>query len=179
MGRDLLVFFEWGFKEMTAGSVELEFIFWFDWMSCVFFSLVILISCYILVYRVWYMGGDEGIRRFVYMILMFVLSMVMVILRPNLVRIMLGWDGLGLVSYCLIIYYNNWSSYVSGMITIIFNRLGDIGVLLCIGLMVNYGDWGMIMFSGDCIGGYAVNSLLGVFLILAGITRSAQIPFCR
>lgn len=125
------------------------------------------------------MEGDLNMGRFIYLIIMFVLSMVLVIIRPNLVRIILGWDGLGLVSYCLIIYYNNWRSYVSGMITIMFNRLGDIGVLFCIGLILNYGDWRLVMFSGKAIGGGSVNGLLGFFLVLAGITRRAQIPFCR
>jgi NADH-ubiquinone oxidoreductase chain 5 len=32
------------------------------------------------------------------------------IIRPNLISMLLGWDGLGLVSYCLVIYYQNVKS---------------------------------------------------------------------
>ena len=51
--------------------------------------------------------------------------MIILILRPNILTIILGWDGLGLISYCSIIYYRKLNSYNSGMITIIINRLGD------------------------------------------------------
>ncbi|MCA2772600.1 MAG: hypothetical protein IM483_16630, partial [Microcystis sp. M122S2] len=38
---------------------------------------------------------------------------------------MLGWDGLGLVSFFLIVYYQNQSSINSGLFTLLMNRLGD------------------------------------------------------
>ena len=38
---------------------------------------------------------------------------------------MLGWDGLGLISFFLIVYYQNQSSIVSGVFTLLINRLGD------------------------------------------------------
>jgi hypothetical protein len=49
----------------------------------------------------------DDINRFILLVLIFVLSMVFLIIRPNIIRILLGWDGLGLVSYCLVIYYQN------------------------------------------------------------------------
>jgi NADH-ubiquinone oxidoreductase chain 5 len=36
---------------------------------------------------------------------MFVVSIMFLIARPNVISILLGWDGLGLVSYLLVIYY--------------------------------------------------------------------------
>jgi NADH-ubiquinone oxidoreductase chain 5 len=57
--------------------------------------------------------GDLNINRFIWLVLMFTLSMI-VNIRPN-VRILLGWDGLGLVSYCLVIY-QNVSPYNAGML---------------------------------------------------------------
>ncbi|KYN35823.1 NADH-ubiquinone oxidoreductase chain 5 [Trachymyrmex septentrionalis] len=42
------------------------------------------------------------------------------VIRPNVVRILVGWDGLEIVSYCLIIYYQNYSSYNSDMITVLY-----------------------------------------------------------
>nr|BAL70369.1 NADH dehydrogenase subunit 5 [Aposthonia japonica] len=174
LGNSVLFMYEWEFKNMFYS--EMEFVFFFDWLGFMFSGLVMLISSMIMLYSVWYMSGDLMIKRFIYLVLMFVFSMLMVILSPNLISILFGWDGLGLVSYCLIIYYNNWSSYVSGMITVMFNRLGDIGILLSIGYMLGIGDWNMIVFLGeDYVGG---KFILGLFIILAGMTKSAQIPFC-
>jgi NADH-ubiquinone oxidoreductase chain 5 len=56
-------------------------------------------------YRDDYIHGDVNINRFILLVLIFVLSMMFLIIRPNIIRILLGWDGLGLVSYCLVIYY--------------------------------------------------------------------------
>lgn len=56
--------------------------------------------------------------------------MMLLIFSPNLISILLGWDGLGLVSYCLVIYYQNVRSYNAGIITVLSNRIGDVALLL-------------------------------------------------
>lgn len=78
------------------------------------------------------MAGDLFINRFIILVLLFVFSMIIMILRPNLIRILLGWDGLGLVSYCLVIYYQNIKSYNAGILTALSNRLGDVALLISI-----------------------------------------------
>lgn len=79
-----------------------------------------------------YIEGDFYINRFIMLVSMFVLSMMLLIIRPNLVSILLGWDGLGLVSYCLVIYYQNVKSYNAGIITALTNRVGDVALLMSI-----------------------------------------------
>jgi NADH-ubiquinone oxidoreductase chain 5 len=78
------------------------------------------------------MAGDLFINRFIILVLLFVFSIIIIILRPNLIRILLGWDGLGLVSYCLVIYYQNVKSYNAGILTALSNRLGDVALLISI-----------------------------------------------
>lgn len=85
------------------------------------------------------MKEDKNFNRFIYLVLMFVLSMAIIVLRPNLVSILLGWDGLGLVSYALVIFYQNEKSANAGMLTILSNRVGDVAILLSIGLMARLG----------------------------------------
>jgi NADH-ubiquinone oxidoreductase chain 5 len=46
---------------------------------------------------------------------------------------------LGLVSYCLVIYYQNVKSYNAGILTALSNRLGDVAFLLAIAWILNYG----------------------------------------
>ena len=91
-----------------------------------------------------------------------------------MVRILLGWDGLGLVSYALVIFYQNEKSVNAGLLTILSNRVGDVAVLLRIRLISRLGDWNFCLW-----GSYMREELLTlkVLVVLARMTKRAQIPF--
>nr|YP_007026053.1 NADH dehydrogenase subunit 5 [Carcinoscorpius rotundicauda]AFT65393.1 NADH dehydrogenase subunit 5 [Carcinoscorpius rotundicauda] len=172
--NDFGLFFEYYLFSMNGCPVE--FMLVFDWISLMFLSFVMLISSSVIFYSEEYMMGDKSLYRFCYLVLLFVLSMGLLILSPNLISILLGWDGLGLVSYCLVIYYQNNRSLNAGMITVLSNRLGDIGILIGIVWLLNYGNWNyfsFMLFSNLGMEFYWV----GGCVMLAGMTKSAQIPF--
>jgi NADH-ubiquinone oxidoreductase chain 5 len=91
-----------------------------------------MISSIVLIYSTSYISEELYFNRFIWLVYLFVLSIVLLIIRPNIIRILLGWDGLGLVSYCLVIYYQNMKSANAGILTILSNRVGDVAILLCI-----------------------------------------------
>jgi NADH-ubiquinone oxidoreductase chain 5 len=101
-------------------------------MSVLFIRFVLFISRIVIFYRDEYMHGDLNINRFILLVVIFVLSMMFLILSPNLISILLGWDGLGLVSYCLVIYYQNVKSFNAGILTALRNRIGDVALLISI-----------------------------------------------
>nr|YP_009262822.1 NADH dehydrogenase subunit 5 [Wasmannia auropunctata]ANI87495.1 NADH dehydrogenase subunit 5 [Wasmannia auropunctata] len=169
---NVAILVEWTLLEFN--SINMEIIFLIDWISLLFMSFVLLISSMILIYSYIYMLGEKFIERFIILVLLFIFSMILMILSPNIFSIMFGWDGLGLVSYCLVIYYQNYMSYNSGMVTVMCNRVGDIGLLMIISLMLISGSWNYIMFNNIKEGG---GSVIIILLILAAITKSAQIPF--
>nr|YP_010384996.1 NADH dehydrogenase subunit 5 [Plagusia squamosa]UPL65006.1 NADH dehydrogenase subunit 5 [Plagusia squamosa] len=164
---------EW--ELMSMNSLSVVFILIFDWISMLFLCFVLLISSSVMFYSGSYMGGDKNFNRFMYLVLAFVFSMVMMVLSPNLISILLGWDGLGLVSYALVIFYQNEKSANAGMLTILSNRIGDVAILLGIGLMVNLGSWNFMMYSHYILDKDWI--LLKVLFMLAAMTKSAQIPF--
>jgi NADH-ubiquinone oxidoreductase chain 5 len=106
--------------------------FLFDWMSLIFIGFVFIISSLVILYRDDYIHDDFNLSRFILLVLMFVLSIIFLIIRPNMISILLGWDGLGLVSYCLVIYYQKVRSYNAGMLTVLSNRVGDVLLLMVI-----------------------------------------------
>jgi len=118
------------------------------------------------------MRGEIFIGRFIYIVLLFVLSINFLIFIPNLITLLIGWDGLGLVSFLLVIYYENRKSLGAGIITALTNRVGDVFILLSIGWFLCYGQWSAFSVWESSFG-----VVLGVILILAGITKSAQVPF--
>jgi NADH-ubiquinone oxidoreductase chain 5 len=121
------------------------------------------------------MGGDEGKTRFAWLVLLFVASIIFLIISPNLIRLLIGWDGLGLVSYCLVIYYQNIRSFNAGIITVLSNRIGDVALLLAIAWMVCWGGWNFLLATEL---GYCENlTWIVSFCLLAAMTKRAQIPF--
>nr|YP_010952912.1 NADH dehydrogenase subunit 5 [Empoascanara defecta]WMQ52355.1 NADH dehydrogenase subunit 5 [Empoascanara defecta] len=161
---------EWKIIELNSFSIY--YIILLDWISSLFISVVLFISSMVVFYSMNYMGiGSYSSNRFLFLVILFVLSMVLMIISPNLLSILLGWDGLGLVSYCLVIYFNSMKSYLAGLITCLTNRLGDIGLLISISWMVSFGSWHFIFYLD------LFNSALFYMIIISSFTKSAQIPF--
>nr|YP_009406908.1 NADH dehydrogenase subunit 5 [Typhlatya taina]ASA39431.1 NADH dehydrogenase subunit 5 [Typhlatya taina] len=170
---DFSYYIEWEIMTLNSSSLEMTLIL--DWMSMLFLAFVSFISAMVLFYSGGYMVEDNNVDRFFYLVLGFVGSMMFMILSPNLVSILLGWDGLGLVSYVLVIYYQNEKSAGAGMLTALSNRVGDVAILISIALMFDMGGWGFIFYNDK----EWMNEVSGlvVLVILAGVTKSAQIPF--
>nr|AXZ71088.1 NADH dehydrogenase subunit 5 [Platypeza sp. XL-2018] len=171
---EFVVFIEWEVLSLNSTMIVMTFLF--DWMSLMFMSFVLLIASLVIFYSKEYMAEDININRFIMLVLMFVLSMMLLIISPNLISILLGWDGLGLVSYCLVIYFQNVKSFNAGMLTALSNRIGDVALLLAIAWMLNYGSWNYIFYleimKHDC-----EMMIIGGLVVLAAMTKSAQIPF--
>nr|YP_011003030.1 NADH dehydrogenase subunit 5 [Rhipicephalus bursa]WPR15195.1 NADH dehydrogenase subunit 5 [Rhipicephalus bursa] len=155
---------------MTILSFEYKFYVLLDWMSCLFSFTVLLISALVLWYSFSYMKMDKNKNSFCWMVLLFILSMLLLILMPNAYMLILGWDGLGLVSYCLVIFYQSVNSYNSGMMTVISNRIGDVMVIMMIIFAINFNSFELISFK-------EFEFIWGMMIIIAGMTKSAQIPF--
>nr|YP_010385081.1 NADH dehydrogenase subunit 5 [Lydina aenea]UPL65091.1 NADH dehydrogenase subunit 5 [Lydina aenea] len=171
---DYIIFVEW--EVVSFNSLNIIMTMLFDWMSLIFMSFVLMISSLVIFYSDEYMSSDYKINRFIFLVLMFVLSMMLLIISPNLISILLGWDGLGLVSYCLVIYFQNVKSYNAGMLTALSNRIGDVALLLSIAWMLNYGSWSYIFYLEFMKTNFEM-MVIGCLVMLAAMTKSAQIPF--
>nr|UKE80171.1 NADH dehydrogenase subunit 5 [Pyrota palpalis] len=171
---DLTYFFE--YEVLLVNSSPIVMTILLDWMSALFMSFVLFISSMVIYYSDEYMSGDLNLNRFIMLVVMFVMSMMLLIISPNLISILLGWDGLGLVSYCLVIYYQNVKSFNAGMITALTNRIGDVALLMSIAWMLNYGSWNYVFFL-EAMSSDLYMVIISVLVILAAMTKSAQIPF--
>nr|YP_010586440.1 NADH dehydrogenase subunit 5 [Oxyethira ecornuta]UZZ44241.1 NADH dehydrogenase subunit 5 [Oxyethira ecornuta] len=171
---DLTYILEYWFMSLNSGKIN--FILYFDYIALLFISFVLMISSMVIFYSKSYLAEDLNMNRFVLLVLLFVLSMIMMIISPNMISILLGWDGLGLVSFCLVIYYSNSKSYNSGMLVVLSNRIGDVFILMVICWLLNYGGWTFCYYLYS----YRVDDIyqyIGLLVMLGAITKSAQIPF--
>nr|QKN98980.1 NADH dehydrogenase subunit 5 [Mileewa ponta] len=167
---NLIFYLEWIF--LYLNSMNLCYVLVLDWLCLMFISLVMMISSLVILYSFNYMPLNSfSSLRFLFLVILFVFSMILMIISPNLMSIMLGWDGLGLVSYCLVIYYMSMKSYLSGLITCLTNRLGDIGLMVSICWSVSFGSWHFVFYN------YFFDDLFIYFIVFSCFTKSAQIPF--
>nr|YP_009186003.1 NADH dehydrogenase subunit 5 [Tetartopeus terminatus]ALO71190.1 NADH deshydrogenase subunit 5 [Tetartopeus terminatus] len=174
MVMDFMVILEFNLLTINSSSILMTILL--DWMSLLFMSFVLFISSMVVIYSKDYMLGDINLNRFIMLVSMFVLSMMLLIISPNMISILLGWDGLGLVSYCLVIYYQNVKSYNAGMLTALTNRIGDVALLMVIAWMLNYGSWNYIYYMDFMKLDFSMK-IISYLILLAAFTKSAQIPF--
>ena len=90
--------------------------------------------------------------------------MVLLIFMSTLYGTLIGWDGLGITSFLLVIYYKNRKSLGRSIITALTNRVGDAFLLILLGL------------SLYTVGGHHLGLVL---LLLTAMTKRAQYPFSR
>nr|QJF47664.1 NADH dehydrogenase subunit 5 [Plebejus argus] len=172
--NNMSIFLEW--ELISFYSMNIVFSILLDWMSLFFMMFVFLISSSVIYYSKSYMISEMNLNRFIILVLLFVFSMILLIISPNIISIFLGWDGLGLVSYCLVIYYQNFKSYNAGMLTALSNRVGDVMILMVVCWMMNYGSWNYIFYLEFMNNDYSMN-YIKIMIIIAAMTKSAQIPF--
>ncbi|YP_004021058.1 NADH dehydrogenase subunit 5 (mitochondrion) [Helicoverpa armigera] len=170
----LVILLEWEIISFNSISIVMSILL--DWMSLLFMMFVFLISSVVIYYSKSYMSSELNLMRFIILVLLFVFSMMLLIISPNIISILLGWDGLGLVSYCLVIYYQNLKSYNAGMLTALSNRIGDVLILMVISWMLNYGSWNYIFYLEFMNNDWQMK-FVSSMIIMAAMTKSAQIPF--
>ena len=167
------VFLEWSLFRIGHLDVEVRVII--DLISLVFFASVAWIAASVLSFSKSYISGEVYPLRFTLLVLRFVGSIFLLIFRPNLLRVLLGWDGLGVTSYLLVIYYQRAKSYNAGLLTALTNRLGDVGILITIALLVTQSSWNWGLWRLEAS---SWRGRLGLALIVvSAMTKRAQIPF--
>ena len=166
------VIIEWEVIKISSSVIYLTFII--DSMSLYFIRLVRLVSGSVMIFRSSYIMSEKFFSRFIFLVFMFIISIFLLILSPNIISLLLGWDGLGVTSYLLVIFYQRNKSYNAGILTALTNRLGDVGLLVSISLIVYLGSWTYLYVN---INNRTYSQILVYLIIISACTKSAQIPF--
>nr|YP_009408799.1 NADH dehydrogenase subunit 5 [Deroceras reticulatum]ASL05734.1 NADH dehydrogenase subunit 5 [Deroceras reticulatum] len=151
-------------------SLDFSILIVMDSISLSFGYVVLLISSCVFWFASTYMKEDPFFNRFILVLLGFVISMMMLIFAGSILMILLGWDGLGITSFVLIIYYQNKEAVSSGFLTLIVNRLGDVLIVSSIFFMVIAGYLSVFPLSASML-------VVIMILVFASLTKSAQYPF--
>jgi NADH-ubiquinone oxidoreductase chain 5 len=155
-------------------SSPLKFTLILDKTGLLFRSTVLFIAINVIFFSKFYIKDDLFINRFTYLVILFVLSINILIFIPHFIILLLGWDGLGITSFILVVYYINPKSLAAGIITALTNRIGDVIILIALGLTLNQGHWNIIFIWDN-----PYINIQVIIILVAGITKRAQIPFSR
>lgn len=156
-------------KILDVGRLKLDLCFYVDWIRILFFTvLCIIVSC-VLKFSCIYMEKDIFQVRFTWLVLRFVFSMFCLIFFPHFFFLLVGWDGLGITSFLLVIYYLRDSSWSAGMKTYLINRVGDRFFILGLVCFMAKGYWDIKSITN--------NNILSLIIVLGCFTKRAQFPF--
>nr|AVG72785.1 NADH dehydrogenase subunit 5 [Clithon retropictum] len=165
-----IILLEW--EILSNSSYAITFPFIFDPISVSFSCVVCLISACVMFFTSSYMSADPFLTRFVWLVMLFVLSMNILVFVPSIISLLLGWDGLGIVSFALVIYYQNMKSLAAGMVTALANRIGDVLLLVSIAICANEANWNIMLIWEN-----SMFPWLCLCIMVGAMTKSAQIPF--
>nr|YP_009473100.1 NADH dehydrogenase subunit 5 [Chelodina parkeri]AUW54993.1 NADH dehydrogenase subunit 5 [Chelodina parkeri] len=145
----------------------------FDMYSTTFMPIALFITRTIAAYSEWYMASDKQQTKFMQYLLIFLLAMLTITTANNLFLLLIGWEGVGLMSFLLITWWRaRMKANESSLQAIIYNRIGDVGLIMNIcwfTLLMDTLDLPMIYSTSHMT---PTLPLLG--FILSAMAKSAQ-----
>ena len=158
-----------------GGKVLAEVGLQLDGVSIGMLVIVTFVATMVQIFSLGYMADeplpDQG-RYFTYHSL-FIFSMNLLVLAPNLLQLFVGWELVGLTSYLLIgFYYKKPSAGHAAVKAFWVTKFADMGLLL--GLLVLFAGTGSFGFETAMGEGLATAVTLLLFLAVMG--KSAQFP---
>jgi NADH-quinone oxidoreductase subunit L len=172
---------------LDAGWLSVDLGFRIDPLSMTFVMLVTFVGSLIHLYSVAYMSHDRDRRRFFAYLNLFVAAMLLLVTADNYLLLFVGWEGVGLASYLLIGFWGHeLPNAVAGKKAFVMNRVGDMGLIAAMMLMlaqVGSLDFATVLGStgGDAPDGavwmsQGTATAIGLLLLLAACGKSAQLP---
>src|ERR1700754_1121183 len=137
-----ITYFDW----ISVGQLKIPFAFLVDQLSAIMLLIITGVGFLIHLYSVGYMHDDDGFGKFFAYLNLFVFFMLLLVMGSNYLIMFIGWEGVGLCSYLLIgFWYTNPSYADAAKKAFIMNRIGDLGFLLGIFLIIRF--FGSIEFA--------------------------------
>jgi NADH-quinone oxidoreductase subunit L len=181
--------FDW----MATGLTSFRMGVLVDPLTAIMLFMVPLAVVCIFIYSIGYMAHDPRQGRFFALISLFAGAMLTLVVADNLLLLFVGWEIMGLCSYLLIgFWYEKKSAYSAAIKAFTTTRVAD--VIMLLGIAYLYFETGTLSFReilynqavldslagapAIIFGGWGLSAagLIGVFLIIGTVGKSAQFP---
>jgi NADH-quinone oxidoreductase subunit L len=165
-----------------GGGIVFELGWMLDGLSIMMYFLVSLVGLLVFIYALGYMKGDVRVPWFFAAFSMFAGAMLILVGAPNLVQLIIGWEGVGLASYFLIgFYWEDLDNVKAGNKAFMTNKVADVGLILgavILGVTLGTFDFNTLDQAAgagnEALAGVAVVGALLLFFGAMG--KSAQFP---
>ncbi|NIA25328.1 MAG: NADH-quinone oxidoreductase subunit L [Gammaproteobacteria bacterium] len=177
------VIYEHSIQVAQIGSITIEWGWVVDGLSTMMYFVVGTLSFLVFTYALGYMKGDVRVTWFFAAFTFFAGSMLVLVSAPNLIQLIVGWEGVGIASYLLIgHYWEQKENSSAGMKAFYTNKIADIGLI--IGAIILGTAVGSFRYS-NILDAAAANAAVlqpvavlgGVLLFIGAMGKSAQFPF--
>jgi NADH-quinone oxidoreductase subunit L len=143
------------------------------WVSLMVTFVVLMIQ----IYSTGYMENDRDYPRFFAYLSLFTSGMLITVLASSLITFIIGWEIMGLCSYLLIGYwYHKDSASFAAKKAFIITRLGDLGFLLALFILISNGISLDIIQLNNMEVVKTLPILVPIGLMIAAFGKSAQVP---
>ncbi|MEZ2337437.1 NADH-quinone oxidoreductase subunit L [Mucilaginibacter sp. RCC_168] len=173
-----VTYFDW----ISVGTLKIPFAFLVDQLSAIMLLIITGVGFLIHLYSIGYMHDDNGFGKFFAYLNLFVFFMLLLVMGSNYLIMFIGWEGVGLCSYLLIgFWYTNPSYADAAKKAFVMNRIGDLGFLLGIFLIIHiFGsiDFATIFPKAATLTASQAVPLTAITLLLfvGAVGKSAQLP---
>ncbi|MBX3205019.1 MAG: proton-conducting membrane transporter [Labilithrix sp.] len=146
-----------------------------DELSAPFLALTVVLSSIVASFSASYLHRERGYARFFLLFSLFVAGMALLCLAGSLNLFFIGWELVGLTSTLLIAFFHERAAPVRhGLRAFAVYRACDVGLLVAVLLEKNEAATGAAHDAFAFSGAHA--TIVGVFLVLAAMGKSAQVP---
>nr|QYC94127.1 NADH dehydrogenase subunit 5 [Pseudagkistrodon rudis] len=144
-----------------------------DTLSLMFMPISLLITWSIMEFSTWYMKTDLHINKFLKLLMTFLIMMLIIVTANNMYQLLIGWEGVGIMSFMLIGWWNGRSdANMAALQAIIYNRIGDIGLIMTTMWLMNMSSMNM----QELLMQYETTHTIPILGLLAAATgKSAQL----
>jgi NADH-quinone oxidoreductase subunit L len=164
----------------TSYHYTFSLAFYFDKLAAVFLGMATIMTALVFVFGRYYMHREPGFKRFYYTLLLFFIGLSLIILAGDFEVLLLGWEFIGISSVLLIAFYRDRYLPARNALKVFsLYRIADAFLLVAIWYAhhifeksVHFSELsGLVGRHGSQL------ALLGLFLLIAALIKSAQFPF--